>query len=79
MTETSTTTATITCTPGHATGSKPYIVPVAGNNSRAVPQYLVYHGRDYLDRDGQIVRFPQWMTILQAKAAMAAHDEATAR
>ena len=79
MTETSTTTQTITCAPGHSTGSKPYIVPVLGNNARAVPQYIVYHGRDYLGQHGDVVRHPHWMTILQAKAAVAAHEEAVAR
>ena len=50
MTETSTT----TCSPGHTAGSKPHIVPVAGSGGC----YVVYHGRCYLDGQGNVTRHP---------------------
>jgi len=51
MTETSN---TITCSPGHAAGSKPYIVPVVGTGGCVV----VHHGHDYLDGEGEVTRTP---------------------
>lgn len=65
------------CIPGHATGSKPYIVPVAGNNDRPVPQFIVYHGDLYLDADGTVVRHPVRHTIDAARVAIDRHNEAT--
>jgi len=46
------------CFPGHTAGSRPYVVPVAGNNDRPAPLFVVYHGRDYIDADGDVTRHP---------------------
>ena len=59
--------------PGHRTGSKPYVVPVMGNNTRLVPIFVVYHGLDHLNVDGDVVIHPVHLTYAQASAAIAAH------
>jgi hypothetical protein len=63
-----------TCAAGHRTGSKPYIVPLAGNCDRAVPLYVVYHGWDYLNGDGKVVPHCERLTIESAQAAIARHE-----
>lgn len=77
MTETSTTSNTTDltayCTPGHHRGSKPYIVPVPGNNQRDVPLFVAYHGEHYLDADGKVVRHP--VRIAGYAAADAAREK----
>lgn len=62
--------------PGHAKGSRPYAVPVLGNRDRVVPVYVVCHGREYLDADGAVTRFPVWLTWGQAAAAISTHADA---
>lgn len=62
------------CVPGHIHGSKPYAVPVAGNNDREVPLFLAYHGREYLAADGTVTRHPVRMTFADTTAAIAAHE-----
>lgn len=79
MTETSTTNNTTDltayCEPGHARGSKPQIVPVAGNGDRDVPLFVVYHGGHYLDADGKVVRHPvQIATYSGAHDAVQLHE-----
>lgn len=63
-----------TCTAGHLEGSKPQIVPVAGNNDRPVPIFVVYHGTDHLNEHGTIVRHPVRMTYPVATAATRQHE-----
>jgi hypothetical protein len=67
-------TATAYCTAGHFEGSKPQVVPVAGNNDRTVPIFVVYHGSDYLDELGAVVRHPARMTYDAATTAIHHHE-----
>lgn len=64
------------CTPGHRRGSKPYVVPLAGNNQRETPLFLVYHGRDHLDQNGNVTRHPVHMTYADCRRAIDQHEEA---
>lgn len=55
MAETSNTNiASAGCAPGHRAGSKPYVVPVDGTGGC----FVVRHGRDYLDGEGNVTRHP---------------------
>lgn len=60
---------TFPCAPNHSTGSKPWTVPVAGNLG-----FVVLHGDEYLDTDGNVTPHPARMTFSQAQAATAAHS-----
>lgn len=53
------------------------IVPIAGNNDRLIPEYVVYHGPDYLDVDGTVVRGPVRLSMDEATWAVRFHAEAT--
>lgn len=64
-----------TCAPEHRTGSKPYPVPVPGNQDREVKLYVVYHGDEYLNCAGEVAGQWEHMTYAQATAAIAAHEE----
>lgn len=64
------------CIPGHTSGSKPQIVPLAGNNDREVSLFLIYHGQEYLNADGDVTRHPVRFPFTTAQAAVAAHEAA---
>jgi hypothetical protein len=50
------------------------IVPVAGNNTRPVPRFVVYHGRDHLNLEGLITSTPVHMTYADAARVADAHN-----
>lgn len=51
------------------------IVPVAGNNSRPTPAFLVYHGRGYLTPEGTVTSTPVHLTFAEADLARIFHDD----
>jgi len=65
------------CTPGHPSGNKPQIVPIAGNQDRPIPAFVVYHGGDYLNAAGKITHHPVQMSYEFASQAVEAHEAAS--
>lgn len=51
----------------------PQIVPVAGNQDRETPTFVVHHGRDYLTANGRVTTTPVWLTWTEAEAAVTRH------